>query len=85
MRPQAVAMKALLDQSQMEIVPGCGDGMGAWLVQEAGFSIAFASGSSIHAMRLAMPDMDLLSFPEMRDAVESMVVHRPRRLQCRHY
>ncbi len=77
MRPQAAAMKALLDQPPMQIVPGCGDGMGARLVQEAGFRIAFASGSSIHAMRLAMPDMDLLSFPEMRDAVEGMVGTAP--------
>lgn len=77
MRPQAAAMKALLDQPDMQIVPGCGDGMGARLVQEAGFRIAFASGSSIHAMRLAMPDMDLLSFPEMRDAVEAMVDAAP--------
>jgi 2-methylisocitrate lyase-like PEP mutase family enzyme len=77
MRPQAAAMKALLDQPQMQIVPGCGDGMGARLVQEAGFKIGFASGSSIHAMRLAMPDMDLLSFPEMRDALEGMVNAAP--------
>src|SRR4051812_44726259 len=42
---------------------------GAHLIEEAGFKVAFASGSSISAMRLAMPDMDLLTFPEMRDAV----------------
>ena len=77
MRPQAAAMKALLDQPAMQIVPGCGDGMAARLLQEAGFAIGFASGSSIHAMRLAMPDMDLLSFPEMRDAVEGMVNAAP--------
>ena len=77
MRPNAAAMKALLNQPEMQIVPGCGDGMSARLVQEAGFKIAFASGSSIHAMRLAMPDMDLLSFPEMRDAVTAMVEAAP--------
>jgi 2-methylisocitrate lyase-like PEP mutase family enzyme len=77
MRPQAAAMKALLDQPELQIVPGCGDGMGARLVQEAGFRIAFAAGSNIHAMRLAMPDMDMLSFPEMRDALESMVNAAP--------
>ena len=77
MRPQAEAMKALLEKPDMQIVPGCGDGMGARLLQEAGFKIGFASGSSIHAMRLAMPDMDLLSFPEMRDAVETMVNAAP--------
>jgi len=65
-RPVAAAMKALLEQPGMHIMPGCGDGMGARLIEEAGFRIAFASGSSISAMRLAMPDMDLLTFTEMR-------------------
>jgi 2-methylisocitrate lyase-like PEP mutase family enzyme len=78
MRPQAEAMKALLSQPGLQVVPGCGDGLGARLVEEAGFRIGFASGSSIHATRLAMPDMDLLSFPEMRDAVETMVAAAPK-------
>jgi len=77
MRPQAAAMKALLSQPGIQVVPGCGDGLAARLVEEAGFAIGFASGSSISAMRLAMPDMDLLTFPEMRDAVETMVTAAP--------
>jgi 2-methylisocitrate lyase-like PEP mutase family enzyme len=77
MRPQAAAMKALLDQSGLQIMPGCGDGMGARLIAEAGFRIAFISGSSIAAMRLAMPDMDLLSFPEMVDTVETVIAAAP--------
>lgn len=78
MRPQAAAMQALLAESGIQIVPGCGDGLAARLVEEAGFRIGFASGSSISAMRLAMPDMDLLTFPEMRDAVETMVNAAPK-------
>ena len=77
MRPQAAAMRDLLAQPAMQVVPGCGDGMGARLVQEAGFKVGFASGSSISAMRLAMPDMDLLNFAEMRDAVEAIVTAAP--------
>ena len=77
MRSQAAAMKALLDQPGLQIMPGCGDGMGARLIEEAGFPTAFASGSSICAMRLAMPDMDLLSFPEMADAIESIIAAAP--------
>ena len=77
MRPAAAAMKALLESSPFELMPGCGDGMSARLIAEAGFGIGFASGSSIAAMRLAMPDMDLLSFPEMRDAVENIVTAAP--------
>src|SRR5580692_5066410 len=77
MRPQAAAMKALLDQPGIQIMPGCGDGMGARLIEEAGFPTAFASGSSICAMRLAMPDMDLLTFPEMADAIETIIAAAP--------
>lgn len=77
MRPQAAAMKALLDQPGLQIMPGCGDGMGARLIEEAGFATAFASGSSICATRLAMPDMDLLTFPEMADAIETIIAAAP--------
>src|SRR5712691_6872451 len=78
MRPQAAAMKTLLDQPNLVIMPGCGDGMGARLVEEAGFQTAFISGSSISAMRLAMPDMDLVSFAEMADAVETCIAAAPK-------
>src|SRR5580692_4874471 len=77
MHPQAAAMKALFDQPGLQIMPGCGDGMGARLIEEAGFRCAFVSGSSISAMRLAMPDMDLLTFPEMADAIESVIAAAP--------
>jgi 2-methylisocitrate lyase-like PEP mutase family enzyme len=77
MRAQAEAMQALLNQPALQVMPGCGDAMGAHLIQEAGFRTAFASGSSISAMRLAMPDMDLLTFPEMRDAVECIITAAP--------
>jgi 2-methylisocitrate lyase-like PEP mutase family enzyme len=77
MRPQAAAMKVLLDQLGLQIMPGCGDGMGARLIEEAGFRTGFVSGSSIAAMRLAMPDMDLLTFPEMADTVETVIAAAP--------
>jgi 2-methylisocitrate lyase-like PEP mutase family enzyme len=77
MRPQAAALKELLDKPELHIMPGCGDAMGARLIEEAGFRIGFISGSSIAAMRLAMPDMDLLTFPEMADAVETSIAAAP--------
>jgi 2-methylisocitrate lyase-like PEP mutase family enzyme len=51
--------------------------MGARLIAEAGFRTGFVSGSSVAAMRLAMPDMDLLSFAEMADAVETCIAAAP--------
>jgi 2-methylisocitrate lyase-like PEP mutase family enzyme len=77
MRPHAAALKALLDEPRLQIMPGCGDGMGAHLIEEAGFGTGFISGSSISAMRLAMPDMDLVSFGEMADAVETCIAAAP--------
>jgi 2-methylisocitrate lyase-like PEP mutase family enzyme len=77
MRSQAAALKTLLDQPGLQIMPGCGDGMGARLIEEAGFPTGFVSGSSVAAMRLAMPDMDLLTFPEMADAVETAIAAAP--------
>src|SRR6202521_4302412 len=77
MRPQAAAIKALLDEPGLQIMPGCGDGMGARLIAEAGFRTGFVCGSSIAEMRLAMPDMDLLTLPEMADAVETVIAAAP--------
>ena len=77
MRPQALALRDLLNQPGLTVMPGCGDGMAARLVAEAGFKTAFASGSCISALRLAMPDMDLLSFAEMRDVTEAMISVAP--------
>jgi len=77
MRPQAAAMKALLDEPVLRTMPGCGDGLSARLIEEAGFKIGFASGSSISALRLAMPDMDLLTFPEMLDATQAVISAAP--------
>src|SRR5438270_1094347 len=77
MRPQAAALKELLDKPELQVMPGCGDAMGARLIEEARFRIGFISGSSIAAMRLAMPDMDLLSAAEMADTVESCIAAAP--------
>lgn len=77
MQPQAAALKALLDQPGLQVMPGCGDGLGAHLIEEAGFKTGFVSGSSISAMRLAMPDVDLVSFTEMADAVETCIAAAP--------
>jgi 2-methylisocitrate lyase-like PEP mutase family enzyme len=77
MQPHAAALKALLDQPGLQVMPGCGDGLGAHLIQEAGFKTGFVSGSSISAMRLAMPDQDLVTFAEMADTVEMCIAAAP--------
>jgi 2-methylisocitrate lyase-like PEP mutase family enzyme len=78
MLPHAAALKALLDEPRLQVMPGCGDGLGAHLIEEAGFRTGFVSGSSISAMRLAMPDMDLVGFAEMADTVETCIAAAPK-------
>jgi 2-methylisocitrate lyase-like PEP mutase family enzyme len=46
---QAIAMKALLDHPGRHVMPGCGDGLGARLIAEAGFRTGFVSGSGVMA------------------------------------
>src|SRR5260370_34909725 len=77
MRPQATALKALLDEPRLQIMPGCGDGMGARLIDEAGFRTGFVSGSSISAMRRAVPDMDLVCFGELAHAPGACLAAAP--------
>ena len=77
MHPHAAALKALLGTPGVHAMPGCADGMGARLIAEAGFKLGFVSGASASALRLAQPDMDLLSLPEMRDAVDMCTAAAP--------
>src|SRR4029077_14559662 len=77
MRPHAAALKALLDEPRLQIMPGCGDGMGAHLIEEAGFHTSFISGSIISAKRPAMPGIDLVSFGEMANSVETCIAAAP--------
>jgi 2-methylisocitrate lyase-like PEP mutase family enzyme len=77
MQPHAAQLKALLDQPGLQVMPGCGDGLGAHLIGEAGFATGFVSGSSISAMRLAMPDQDMVTFAEMADTVEICIAAAP--------
>jgi len=77
MRPRAAALKALLDQPGLQIMPVCGDGMGARLIEE-GVSHRLrlrlkhrcnASGDARHG--------PLGIFPEMADAVETVIFAAP--------
>src|SRR5579862_2709402 len=77
MLPHAARLKALLDEPRLQVMPGCGDGLGAHLIGEAGFATGFVSGSSISAMRLAMPDQDMVTFAEMADTVEMCIAAAP--------
>ena len=62
-------LRALLAQPGFVTMPAMWDGLSAKLVGEAGFKTAFLSGSCVAATRLGGPDLDLISFAEMRDSL----------------
>src|SRR5260221_1452910 len=66
----AIEMKAIVEAPGGSVMPGACEAMGARLIAEAGFRIGFVSGSSVAGMRLAHPDVDVLTFQDMAAAVD---------------
>lgn len=62
-------MRALLAKPGFVVMPAVWDGLSAKLAAKAGFQTAFMSGSCVAATRLGGPDLDLISFGEMYDAL----------------
>jgi 2-methylisocitrate lyase-like PEP mutase family enzyme len=50
-------------------VPGCWDGLGALLIEQAGFEVAFLTGGGLSMARLGRPDMGLVTMSELVDTV----------------
>ncbi len=63
-------LRALLAEPAFVVMPAVWDGLSAKLTAGAGFKTAFLSGSCVAASRLGGPDLDLVSFAEMRDSLE---------------
>jgi 2-methylisocitrate lyase-like PEP mutase family enzyme len=63
-------LRALLAEPDFVVMPAVWDGLSAKLAAKAGFRTAFLSGSCVAASRLGGPDLDLISFPEMLDALQ---------------
>ena len=67
----AQRLRDLLAQPDIEIMPGCYDGLSAKLVAEAGYKATFMSGFAVSAARLGLPDTGLISFAEMLDSLRN--------------
>ena len=67
----AQSLRDLLAQPNVEIMPGCYDGLSAKLVADAGFKVTFMSGFAVSAARLGLPDTGLISFTEMLDSLRN--------------
>ncbi|MEQ9349188.1 MAG: isocitrate lyase/PEP mutase family protein, partial [Alphaproteobacteria bacterium] len=62
-------LRALLAGPGLEIMPAVWDGLTARLVSRAGFATAFLSGACVAAGRIGGPDLDLVGYGEMMDAL----------------
>ena len=62
----------LLQNKELLIAPGVFDGMSARLVEQAGFSLVYASGGAI-SRGAGFPDIGLLTMSEMCDRIANIV------------
>src|SRR5258706_4568424 len=67
----AAEMKAIVEAPGASVMPGAFEAMGARLIAEAGYRVGFVSGSSVAGMRLAQPDVDVLTLQDMAAAVDT--------------
>ena len=74
MKPSgAQALRELLAQPELRVMPCCYDGLSARLIERAGFPLTFMSGFSVAAARLGLPDTGLISYAEMLDQGRSIL------------
>jgi 2-methylisocitrate lyase-like PEP mutase family enzyme len=63
----AAALRALLADGRLRVMPCCFDALSARLIERAGFELTFMSGFAVSAARLGLPDTGLISYAEMLD------------------
>ena len=59
------ALRAMLEQPEIIVAPGCYDVLSARLVEQAGFKAAFMTGFGASGSILGQPDYGLMTFNEM--------------------
>ncbi|MFZ1996145.1 MAG: isocitrate lyase/PEP mutase family protein [Solirubrobacteraceae bacterium] len=67
-------MKALLSRRPGEplVVPGAPDALGARVIEALGFEAVYITGAGVTNARLGVPDLGLITLPELADAVEAI-------------
>ncbi len=69
----ANALRDLLSQSGILVVPGAVDALSARIVEDAGFSAVYVSGAGIANVQFALPDIGLLTMTEMVEPIRRIV------------
>ena len=65
-------LRALIDAPQILVLPGVFDGFSTRLVQHAGYTAAFVTGSGVSESRLGQPDVGIMGLEENVAAVRAM-------------
>lgn len=65
-------LRSLLQGKELLLAPGAYDGLGARLIEKAGFPLVYATGGGI-ARSMGLPDLGLLSFTEVLQRVKEIV------------
>lgn len=60
-------LKELIARDGIVVMPGVYDAASAKMVEQAGFSAAYVTGSGLHASLMGCPDMDILTMNEIVD------------------
>ena len=68
----ADALRALLAEPRLHVMPCCFDALSARLIEGKGFRLTFMSGFAVSAARLGLPDTGLISYGEMLDQGRSI-------------
>jgi 2-methylisocitrate lyase-like PEP mutase family enzyme len=61
------ALAGLLSGDRLLSVPGCWDGLTAFLIEQAGFPLAFLSGGALSMGRFGRPDIGLVTATELTE------------------
>jgi 2,3-dimethylmalate lyase len=67
------ALRRLLAGTEPVLLPGCYDGLGARLIEQAGFDAVYMTGFGTAASLLGRPDVGLLGLSEMADNARRIV------------
>ncbi|WOL14225.1 carboxyvinyl-carboxyphosphonate phosphorylmutase, chloroplastic-like [Canna indica] len=75
--PRKTRMHRLIEEDGIVLMPGIYDALSAAVLQSLGFKAGFVSGYAVSAARLGMPDIGLLTPPEMADAARAICAAAP--------
>ncbi|MEC9434187.1 MAG: isocitrate lyase/PEP mutase family protein [Pseudomonadota bacterium] len=66
------ALRALLAQDRLHVMPCCFDALSAKLIEQGGFGLTFMSGFAASASRIGAPDLGLMSYGEVADQARNI-------------